>query len=331
MLVMVLALENDYHADAVVHSLAKHNVQVVRVDPTIDSKLPSSILIDPSNKSLFSFVDLSVIDFNQVAGVYCRFALETLVPSQTKNALKYFSDSEGLAAFLAPLRCIESDYWVNDPWIESRSDCRILQSNLAISLGLTVPPFIVSNSYKELIEFYHKHDDVIIKSISDAPLAQINDEFVVPERIGLRKFKAPYTVRFEPNIINDVNSIDDTPTLLQVKIDKKADLRATIIDNKIFTALMPYTNGDPVDFRCNTSIKVESFELPTDIHNKLLQLTKLMRVRYASCDLILDQDDNYHFLEANLQGNWLWTEQCANLCISDAIAFALVNKQNFNS
>jgi hypothetical protein len=325
MAVIILSLENDYHTDAVVHNLLKKNVKVIRIDPTSDARLPKFVKIysDRKKATSYNFKDGSGIDFNQVTGVYCRFALETLVPSQNNNAIKYFKDSEELAVFLAPLRCIESSKWINDPWIESRSDCRILQSNLAISLGLSVPEFIVSNSYNELIEFHDKHMNVIIKSISDAPLAQIDDEFVVPERIGLRKYKAPYTTQFVPNIIKNVDCIDDTPTMLQAKIDKKADIRATIIDNKIFSALMPYTYGEPVDFRCNPSIRVEAFELPINIQNKLIQLLKLMRVRFASCDLLLDKSGDYHFLEANVQGNWLWTEQGADLRISEAIANAL--------
>lgn len=325
MAVIIIALESDYHADSVVHNLAKKDIRVIRIDPTVDTKLPASMLINCGSnfKSSFTFSDGKTIDFNQVTGVYCRFALETLIPSQNNNAQKFFTDSEGLAAFLAPLRGIDSSKWVNDPWLEARSDCRILQSNLAISLGLSVPRFIVSNSYSELLGFYNKHSDLIIKSISDAPLAQINNEFVVPEKIGHRKFKAPYTTDFEPTYISDPDSIDNTPSLLQVKINKKADIRSTIIDDKIFSALMPYTSGEPVDFRRNKSIKLEAFELPISINNKLIQLSKLMRIRFASCDLVLDQDDNYHFLEANLQGNWLWTEQGANLRISEAIAAAL--------
>lgn len=326
-IVLVIAIENDYHADAIVHKLTKRDVQVIRIDPTCDVNLPNSINIysDSNNKAAFYFNSGSRIDFNRVTGIYCRFALETLVPSQSNNALKYFTDSEGLAAFLAPLRSIESSKWINDPWLEARSDCRILQSNLALSLGLNVPDFIVSNSYQELIEFYSNHKDMIIKSISDAPLAQIGDEFVVPEKIGIRKFKAPYTTQFNPASITNESEIDDTPTLLQVKIHKKADIRVTLIDDKVFAALMPYNDGDPIDFRCMTNIKVEPFKLPIAIENKLIQLNNILGVRFSSCDLVLDHYDDYYFLEANLQGNWLWTEQGADLSISDAIASALTN------
>ena len=155
-------------------------------------------------------------------------------------------------------------------------------------------------------------------------MAQINEDFVVPEKIGWRNFKAPYTTQFHPKNISKSDCIDDTPTLLQVKIDKKADIRATVVDNQIFSALMPYNAGDPIDFRRNIGNKVEPVDLPTEIKDKLIQLTKLLNVRFSSCDLVLDHHNKYHFLESNLQGNWLWTEHGAGLRISEAIANALI-------
>jgi len=322
--VIIFSLENDYHADVVVNSLTTQNVEVIRIDPTNDKRLPCSVQIrsGSNNSAALLFNNRKSIDFNNVTGIFCRFALESLVPAQQDDPLKFFSDSESLAAFLAPFRLIESYKWINDPWLESRSDCRILQSNIAHSIGLNVPDFIVSNCYQDLVDFYNTHNEVIIKSISDAPLAQIDGEFVSPEKIGNRSFKAPYTTPFKP--INGCNDVDDTPTLLQVAVNKKADIRSTVIDNQVFSALMPYTDGDPTDFRCNTNIKVEPHRLPEDIENKLVQLNRMLRVRFSSCDLVLDHHERYHFLEANLQGNWLWTEFGADLQISIAIAKALI-------
>jgi hypothetical protein len=38
----------------------------------------------------------------------------------------------------------------------------------------------------------------------------------------------------------------------------------------------------------------------------------------------LDKNNEIYFIEANAQGNWLWTEQGANLPISETLAKALI-------
>jgi glutathione synthase/RimK-type ligase-like ATP-grasp enzyme len=66
-------------------------------------------------------------------------------------------------------------------------------------------------------------------------------------------------------------------------------------------------------------------ELPPNVSHGLRHVVRRLGLRYASCDLLLDHDDRYHFLEANVSGNWLLTEATGQLPISRAIATALVN------
>ncbi|MDR0301885.1 MAG: hypothetical protein LBI04_06190 [Treponema sp.] len=87
---------------------------------------------------------------------------------------------------------------------------------------------------------------------------------------------------------------------------------------------MPYKEDNPIDFRLNRN-EVKEFKLPNNIEEKLIELVKKLGLRFASCDLVLDKNDEIYFLESNVQGNWLWTE--TNFNISEAIADALLEKQ----
>ena len=109
-----------------------------------------------------------------------------------------------------------------------------------------------------------------------------------------------------------------------MEITKKSDIRVTVIDDKVFAVEMPFREGNPIDFRLNRNDCLNEYKLPNDIKEKLIELVKIMGLRFASCDLVLDHNGEMYFLESNVQGNWLWTEINENMNISETIADALI-------
>jgi len=322
--VLVIALKSDLHSDAVIYHLNKKGVDVLRIDPTFDDDLPEkvSIVSNPKIEAYYEFLE-NKINPMTCNGIFCRFAIDLLVPS-SEDPLKNFTTAESLTAFLAPLRMVESSRWINDPWIENRVDCKILQSKIAKNIGLNIPEFIVSSNYNDLISFYNEYKNVIIKPLSDTTLALVDNKFIKQDNLFTDNFNAPYTAKFIPNENIDIKNIDNTPTLLQVEISKKSDIRATVIDDKVFAVEMPYNKDNPIDFRLNKNNNIKEYYLPNDINDKLIELVKILGLRFASCDLVIDKDNQIFFLESNVQGNWLWTEINENMNISETIADALI-------
>lgn len=109
MTVLLIALESDLHADAVVDHLAKLGADVVRIGPSNDGSLPVKIRItsSPRFETFYEFEGGLSLDPTGVDGIFCRFAIDSIVPSQEEKALQRFSAAERIAAFLAPLRFIE--------------------------------------------------------------------------------------------------------------------------------------------------------------------------------------------------------------------------------
>ena len=326
MQILVIALKSDLHADSVIYCLNKKRIDVLRIDPTLDEDIPDkiSIVSKPTIEAYYEFMGNKKINPLNCNGIFCRFAIDSLIPS-SEDPLKNFTTAESLTAFLAPLRMIESSCWINDPWVENRADCKILQSKIARNIGLNIPEFIVSSNYSDLLSFYNEYKNVIIKPLSDTTLASVNNEFVTQDNLFTDNFSAPYTAKFVPNKYIDTNNVDNTPALLQLEINKKSDIRATVIDKKVFAVEMPYKKGNPIDFRINKNDNIQEYNLPNDIKEKLVELVKILGLRFASCDLVLDHDNQIYFLESNVQGNWLWTEINENLNISETIATALIN------
>lgn len=307
-----------------VYHLLERGVEVFRIDPTVDGTLPQCVSVSsgPPVRAVYDFVGKPINPL-ECSGVLCRFALESLVAS-SDDPLINFTQSESLTAFLAPLRMIESSRWINDPWAESRADCKILQAQIAERLGLKIPDFIISSNYDDILAFYKEHGGAVIKSLSDSPLARVKGEYVAAEKLFTDDFSAPYTAVFKPLGDDEVKRLDGTPMFLQQAIEKQADIRATVIDGKVFAAEMPFCEGAQIDFRLNSNKVIRKYELPADIEERLARLVRELGVRFASCDLALSEDGDIYFLEANVQGNYLWTEQGAGLPISKSVAEALV-------
>jgi hypothetical protein len=321
----VLALSSDLHADAVVYHLSKLGVPVLRIDPTLDESVPSNVSI--KSGTVFSmgyeFGNGKIFDLNGCMSVFCRFSLEMLSAS-SDDPVKRFSQNESLTAFLAPLRTIEPARWINDPWLESRADCKILQTKIANEIGLKVPDFIMSSNYTDAQEFCNTHRKVVIKALSDTPLAYSEGKFKNPEDLDTADFAAPYTAKLPSFDEKIMSRLDGSPCFIQEEIIKVSDIRVTVIDEQIFAVEIPYKEGRPIDFRQAPVDEMKPIVLSENIEKKTIELLEKMRVRFASCDFICDVKDNIYFLEANVQGNWLWTET-DDFHISRAIAKALTN------
>jgi hypothetical protein len=324
--VLIIALESDLHADAIVHQLNSLGARVARIDPTVDRTLPKEVRIrfGSCTQTEWEFPNGERLCFSSLTGVLCRYAIDKLTPVES-SPLVQFSLSEELAAMLAPLRMIEPRRWINDPWLEARADCRILQAHEARLAGLSVPPFVVSSRYSDLIEFdsAQEHGSVI-KPISDTPLALVGGKFVEPSSLKTGQFSAPYAAVFAPLDVANTPQVDGTPSLLQARVRKKLDVRATVVDSRVFAAAMPVEPGAPVDFRIAADTQAVPCSLPEGIQRSLVTLVATLRLRFASCDLVVDANEQIYFLEANVSGNWLWTETGANLAISRTIAEALI-------
>jgi hypothetical protein len=324
--VLVLALESDLQADAVVLQLHSLGARVVRIDPTVNRSVPKHVRIrfDQGLEAEYESQNGERLSLGGVTGVLCRYAVDGLIPAESAP-LSQFSRSEEIAAFLAPLRMLDRWRWINDPWVEARADCRILQAQAAQLAGLNVPPFVVSSRYSDLVDFDRaQRGGTVIKPISDAALARVNGIFVAPGTLDTNHFDAPYAAAFEPLPAASLPGLDTTPSLVQARVHKKLDVRATVIDDKVFAAAMPVGADAPVDFRRATEIHAMPFDLSQDAAQSLVALVAGLNLRFASCDLVVDLDDQIYFLEANVSGNWLWTELEADLPISKCIAEALL-------
>lgn len=245
-------------------------------------------------------------------------------PMLPKSLLKYKPESH--AAFINKQfytvreslgLVLEEKIWLNDLWQMQRAENKIFQLKTAQFLGLEVPKTIFSSNPKEIKEFYHSNRKTVIKTIS--PTIILDHVF--------------YTNLLNDENIKNLTSAKYCPAIYQEYIEKKYELRITIVGEKIFAAKI-FSQEDiatSVDWRVRPlvndfQVRMETTELPAEVSRVLIKYMKLLGLRFGCIDMIVTKDDRYVFLEINPNGQWYFVQLNTEMKIAKEIAFLLTSK-----
>jgi glutathione synthase/RimK-type ligase-like ATP-grasp enzyme len=125
------------------------------------------------------------------------------------------------------------------------------------------------------------------------------------------------------------DEIESNPNFLQNQIAKKGDVRVTMVGNTAFAVLIhsqDYENTR-IDWRKGeTLLKHSRITLPKELTEKCVTLLHRLNLRFGAIDLILDDSNDYVFLEINPNGQWAWIEKQTGYQISDEIVKLLCNE-----
>jgi glutathione synthase/RimK-type ligase-like ATP-grasp enzyme len=201
----------------------------------------------------------------------------------------------------------------------------MLQIKLAKEIGFSLPFTCFSNRKNDIIKFASEFENVLLKSIE-------NDS-VWDENEGLEYVFYAKKVKSAELFNLPDEAFSQTVSFVQNYIEKKFELRITIVRDKIFASKIESQGLDEdngkIDWRqgYEHGIKFEPFNLPEDISNKCLMYLRKMGLNFGCFDFIVTPADDYVFLECNPNGQWLWIELETGMKISQAIAEELMQKR----
>lgn len=210
--------------------------------------------------------------------------------------------------------------FVPAPWpvIRDGQD-KLMQLGLAGRLGFAIPATIVTNDPAEALAFWRAHGGrcvtkpVWTQSIQASGVSRTFARFTEP--VTLRDVAALASVRL-------------APTLLQAYVDKRVELRVTVVGDRVFAAEIDsqtshHTRHDWRKYdRGVTPYRVH--ELPAAVAARCVAITRELGLRYGALDLVHAPDGRYVFLEINPAGEYQWIEERTGLPITDAICDLLV-------
>lgn len=193
------------------------------------------------------------------------------------------------------------------PSILRSADNKIVQLLNAREVGFKLPESLITNSDIAATNFTIKNPS-IIKPISVGKI-------VSNQNIGI----------IQTNLVDytrEINGLSLAPAYFQSYEKKDYEVRLTIVNEHLFGVRIDST--DKVDWRKENSVlDYFTIKVPQDVEEKCLAIMKKLHINFAAFDFIV-REDQYFFLELNVNGQWLWLEKELNLKISESIISTLV-------
>jgi len=211
---------------------------------------------------------------------------------------------------------------IHAPHIADLGENKIKQLVLAKECDFNIPNTILSNDKKDIKKFIKNNllngHDTIYKTFKAAG-------WVEGDKMLLKHTTTVNAGQISKNIL-----VKYVPGIYQQKIEKKYEVRANFFGDREISVIIDSQksmNGID-DWRSiiNLDGYIEQFKLPIDVYESSLQLMKKLGLSVGCFDFIVDNNDAYHFIEVNQQGQFLWIEQICDKCyLLDAFLDFIIN------
>lgn len=305
MTVLVLTSEQDVTADLVVARLNSTGIPVVRLDP---ADLPGDVALSGEYVHGAFRGHLSVggrlVSMGGLRSVWVR---RPGVPGARAAEPSDWLTEEASQAFYGMLRGTGAR-WMNHPDAAGRARHKPWQLHLAQRSRLPVPATLITTFPQAARDFAQRFPDLVVKPVSGSHPQE-------PPRV------VP-TSRVAPDV--DFTAVAFGPTLLQRRVDKRADIRLTAVGDRILAArkaVAPDAHPDDVDVRFAPSDEpwrpVEVSPRMTEAVHRYLREAELA---YGAFDFAEDADGIWWFLECNQSGQFGFVEMDTGQPIARSVA-----------
>ncbi|MCI0541276.1 MAG: hypothetical protein L0Z50_39250, partial [Verrucomicrobiales bacterium] len=219
--------------------------------------------------------------------------------------------SEAFEGFFAH---IPKSRWMNHPSANAAASHKLEQITAAAGLGFLLPETLLTQDAVELRAFYARHQGKIIAK----PLARGYVERAEGETDTL--------IYTNPVSAEDLTALDDLsacPTLFQELIDKRTDVRITVVDEDIHAVEMlaeDESGTQRCDIRRNNmqDVRYQTISLPVEVASRVRALMRHYQLRFAAIDMVVSKAGDWIFLEVNPNGQWAWLDLVGATNIADS-------------
>ena len=314
-MVLIVTNEKDVTSDYIVRELQKRNSPYYRLN-TERIGNGVNVYLDLYNRECYIYDDQKneTIDIADIQSIYYRRPVLPAFDNYDINeGEKRYLQSEVFYLLEGIYKLLRDRYWMNPLFKLREAENKIFQLVLAERVGLMIPHTCYTNIPKNAKQFILSQRGAITKPIKSGHI-EASDKII-------------YTNKVTDEALKTIDSIQGMPVCLQEEINKVADIRVTVVGKSVFTAKIEYDEdlGRVIDWRKSkyTKQRYSKFSLPDDIYCKVLNLNKLMGLRYSAMDFALKGDGNLVFLENNPNGQWAWIQNQLGMNIAGEIVTAL--------
>jgi hypothetical protein len=318
--ILIITNKDDITVDFVIKELKRRKVDYYRLNTEC---IPNECqIVINVNEKVCKIIDLlkgREMDLRKFDSIYYRRPLLsdlTYMSNVNKEEIAYLR-SELTFVLEGVYRILDDKFWLNNVYDIRVAENKIYQLQLAQTIGFSIPKTVLSNNGEIISSFIEKNnDDCIIKPIKSGNLKSFDDSS-----------KAIFTSMISKDEIENVKNVDCFPMYLQNRISKKYDIRCTVVGNEVFSAQIHSQTYDKsrIDWRrSDIALEHQKHDLPQDIAQKCIDLTKALNLNYSAIDFVLDTEGKYTFLELNPNGQWAWIEKRLGFNIAESIVNLLM-------
>ena len=213
---------------------------------------------------------------------------------------------------------------MNARWLPGRphdilgADGKLTQLARARRAGFRIPDTLLTSNVEEVFAFHETHRGRIISKLPSSTLLEQRGQTFVRFTHRVTRSDLGYLA----------STLRRAPCLFQEQIEKKTELRVTVVGDRVFSASIDTARNRQclVDSRRLDTEHTPHHPFPLDaaVNAKIVDIVRGSGLTYATLDFIVRPDDELVFLELNPAGQYLWIEQLTGLPISEAICDYLV-------
>ncbi|MBO1330850.1 ATP-grasp ribosomal peptide maturase [Streptomyces sp. VRA16 Mangrove soil] len=306
MTVLILTCEQDVTADLAVVELNANGIPVLRLDP---AELPGGVGVsgEYAHGSFHGHLSVGgrVVSMRGLRSIWVR---RPGTPAAGAPAFSSWLSEESSQALYGMLRCTGAR-WMNHPDAARQARHKPWQLWLARECGLPVPATLITTFPRVAREFAERYPDLVVKPVSGAHPGE--DGFAVP------------TTRVRPD--EDFRAVEHGPTLLQRRVRKVADIRLTVVGDRMFAARAAAAAGSGddavVDVRFAPAAGPwRAVTVPPRVAEAVEDYLARAQLSYGAFDFAEDADGIWWFLECNQSGQFGFVEIETGQPIGRAVA-----------
>lgn len=314
-MVLILSEEEDVSTDYAVEWFRYYNIPFIRLNDRTSFNALRSIEFNGPEQEIVFEIDGKQMDLDDITGVWFRrgfiqFASGFFNVSEQGSAI-----TEQIARLLQQENQTLVEYLVHR-LLEKKSlnsqfyynSNKLITLMYAARVGLKIPPGIVTNSLQPVeVSLGNDVREIIAKPVQD----------IFALKIGA-SMQSQYT-----EVLANYSVIPDRfyYTMFQQRIKKKYELRVFFIKNEFYACAIFTDAVDGRDLNAGQEqARIVPFKLPDEQIEKLIRLNGFLGLDSGSIDILVDQQQQYYFLEVNPVGQYDYVSKAGNYCLDEKIA-----------
>lgn len=324
--ILIVTNRADLHADLVAERIADRDRPAFRLDLDrfpVDYELDLHFRTPAWTGQLHHRPSGDTLALADIGAVWTRKTADFVFAHRFGAQEHAYAVEETQHALSGLLYGLDDVYWMSHPLAVRSAQWKGEQLARAARMGFDVPETLITARPASAIAFHAAAaDGIVFKCMASTALGadQVAEEDRVSGGLGTTLIGATEARLLE--------AVSEPPCLFQHLVDKRHELRVTVIGDAVFAARI-HSQDDPrtqLDFRdFSAPIRYEAETLDPVLERRCRDFVHGYGLQYGAIDLIVTPDGRYVFLENNPGGQFLFVEQLVpELRMLDALADRLI-------